>query len=295
VIARVDTQARALIGPTRTAEGATLGQAGAVFTRTLATLANGRAIVSLGPSGITVLPWNFDAALSAPHIDAVVNAADYSRAIAPGSLVSLFGKNLNPVSAGSSEMPLPTALGESCLTVNGALAPVMFVSPTQVNAQLPYLLSGSATLTLRTPGGVSDNYILNIVPAAPAVFRTAVDDGTEFPSVVRSSNGMLSTFSNPVHRGDTIVIYAEGLGNTLPLVEAGAPAPSEPAAAPVSAPELSLGGAGMPVVAAALAAGQAGVYRIEARVPGWAPTGMQVPLTIRQESGSTTFYVRVVE
>ena len=60
------------------------------------------------------------------------------------------------MSQSSRQVPLPTVLGESCLTVNGQPVPVMYVSPRQINAQLPFAVDGNTQLVLRTPGGVSD-------------------------------------------------------------------------------------------------------------------------------------------
>ena len=296
VIERVDLGTGAALSPTRTVEAPNLGQTGAAFTRTLAPLANGNAMVSLSASGFTVLPWNYGAAVAPPHIDSVVNAADFTAAVAPGSLISLFGQNLNPVNLATAEMPLPTALGDSCLTVNGALAPMLFVSPTQVNAQLPYYLDGRVTMVLHTPGGVSNNFAITMAATAPGVFR-AVIAGTdlEVPTVVRLTNNLLVTPSNPVHRGDTIVIYATGLGLTVPAVDAGAPAPLDPLAVAEIPPELDLGGVGLPVLYAGLTPGYAGLYQINARVPSWVPTGMSVRLTIGQGTASTSVSVRVVE
>ncbi|MGC9970377.1 MAG: hypothetical protein ABSE56_07290 [Bryobacteraceae bacterium] len=296
VIERVDLETGVALNPTRTVEAPNLGQTGAAFTRTLAPLANRNVIVSLSASGFTVLPWNYEAAVPPPHIDAVVNAADFTAAVAPGSLISVFGQNLSPVNLASAEMPLPTALGDSCLTVNGALVPMLFVSPTQVNAQLPYNLDGNVTIVLHTPGGVSDNFVITMADAAPGVF-TAILDGTGFtvPTVVRAANNLLVTPSNPVHRGDAIVIYLTGLGRTLPEVVAGAPAPWEPLAVAELAVELDLGGVALPVLYAGLTPGYAGLYQINAQVPSWVPTGMSVRLTIRQGTSSTSLSVRVVE
>jgi uncharacterized protein (TIGR03437 family) len=277
-------------------EAPNLGQPGAAFTRTLAPLGNRNVFVSLSASGFTVLPWNYEAAVRPPHIDAVVNAADFTEGVAPGSLVSVFGQNLSPVNLATSEMPLPTALGDSCLTVNGALVPMLFVSPDQINAQLPYNLDGNVTIVLHTPGGVSDNFVIAMTDAAPGVF-TAILDGTGYtvPTVVRATNNLLVTPSNPVHRGDAIVIYLTGLGRTLPEVAAGAPAPREPLAVAEVPVELDLGGVALPVLYAGLTPGYAGLYQINAQVPSWVPTGMSVRLTIRQGSSSTSLSVRVVE
>jgi uncharacterized protein (TIGR03437 family) len=193
----------------------------------------------------------------------------------------------------SREMPLPTALGESCLTVNGVPVPVLFVSPGQINAQVPFNVEGTVTMVLRTPGGVSDNFNLVVLPSAPGVFRSAAGPVSDVPTVVRANNNQLVTLSNPVHRGDHIVIYLTGLGRTNPPVDAGVPAPSETATLlPTS---VSLGGTDLAVEFAGLSPGQVGVYQINAQVGGFVPLGVEVPLSITQGGGTTTVAVRVVD
>ena len=121
----------------------------------------------------------------AAQITSVVNAGDRGTDIAPGGLISVFGTQLSPVNMATSEIPLPTALANSCLSVNGLPVPILFVSPNQVNAQMPYQAIGDVTLILRTPGGQSDNYNLVIEPNAPSVFMATVGPDTNVPTVVR--------------------------------------------------------------------------------------------------------------
>jgi uncharacterized protein (TIGR03437 family) len=265
------------------------------FTRTLAPLSNSSAIVSLTTSGFTVLPWQYDAAVAPPQITAVVNAADFTQPVAPGGLITLFGHQLSPVNLATSEMPLPTALGESCLTVNGTPVPMLFVSAGQVNAQLPFEVSGSATLVLHTPGGISDNYNLNILSTAPSIFFTGTaGPNTNIPLVIRTTNNQLVTLSNPVHPGDHLVMYATGLGLVTPDVPVGMPGPSDPPAVAQVQPIVTIGGVSMPVVYAGLVPGDVGVYQIEVVVPIHIPEGFNIPLVISQGSGGTTLLVRVV-
>ena len=80
-------------------------------------------------SGFTVLPWNYEAGVAPPVLDRVVNAADFTKPVAPGGLASVFGSQLSPMTLASTDVPLPTVLADSCLTVNGAVVPVIFVSP----------------------------------------------------------------------------------------------------------------------------------------------------------------------
>lgn len=295
-IQRVDPSSSNALRSTRMAEAPLLSETGRPFTRTLAPLYGRQAIVSLTTSGVTVLPWNYDAAVAPPRIDRIVNAADFSQNTAPGSLISLIGSNLSPVSQASSTTPLPTALGESCLTVNGVPVPMLFASGEQINAQIPYQVDGNVTLILRTPGGVSDNFNLTILPAAPSIFRSGTSGPeTQLPAVVRARNNEIVTVSNPIHRDDVISIYLTGMGNTSPAVEAGFPGGSNPIATPLIAPTVRLGGVSLPVEFAGLAPGQVGVYQINARVPRNAPTGFDIPLNVAQGGQGTSVPVRVVE
>lgn len=309
IIQRVDLSGGRSIRTARVAEAPLLPESGSqtqstgnvqqgwsqVFTRTVAPLYTRKGIVSLTQSGITMLPWDFDAAVAAPRIERVVNAADGSGPVAPGSLVSIYGSNLSPVNQASQQMPLPTALGESCLTVNGVPVPVVYVSSSQINGQVPFQTDGNVTMLLRTPGGVSDNFNLTVLPTAPTIFRNVeVADQTDLPAVFRSSNGLAVTQANPIHRGDTISLMLTGMGRTSPAVENGAPAPGDPLAAVVTPARVTLGGAELTVEFAGLAPGSVGVYQVTARVPANAPLGLDVPLTLTQGSGSTTVPVRVV-
>jgi hypothetical protein len=98
-----------------------------------------------------------------PKVDpaGVVNGASYAQPIAPGSLVSIFGTNLAATTMTAQETPLPTELAGTSVTLNGIKAPLLFVSPSQINLQAPSSLSISysaytqATVTVITAVGSS--------------------------------------------------------------------------------------------------------------------------------------------
>jgi uncharacterized protein (TIGR03437 family) len=297
IIQRMDLQSGNGSGISRVVEAPLLSDptTSTGFTRTLAPLASRSAIVALTTSGFTVLPWNYDAAVAPPKIDQVVNAADFSKPIAPGGLITVFGSNLSPISQGSTGGSLTNALADSCLQVNGLGVPVLFVSPTQINAQLPNF-DGNTTLVLNTPGGVSDNYNLTILPTAPSVFRipTSGPDGTT-AAIVRASNNELVTPSNPVHRTDILIIYATGLGRTTPEVPAGMRAPTDQLSVVQTPAVVTIGGVSVAVEFAGLAPGFVGLYQINVRVNGRVPLGLSMPLVISQGASSTSVPVRVVE
>lgn len=300
VIQRVNLTAPVSARPTRISEAPLLASAQPVvgFVRTLAPLPNRNGILSLSTSGLTVLSWEYDAAVADPLIQKVVSAADGSSGVAPGGLISVLGKDLAPVNLATSEMPLPTALGDSCMTVNGVLVPIVFVSPTRINGQLPVDVSGQGTLVLHTPAGVSNTFTFGIQSAAPAAFNVDVQGwDTQMPTVVRATNNLIVTPTNPVHYDDWLVIYVTGLGPTVPGVGSGLPGPAAPDLAEVLVkPQVTLGGVSLPVAFAGLAPGEVGVYQINAQVPfKEVPTGMEIPLTISQGSYTTTINVRVVK
>ncbi|HUA19896.1 MAG TPA: hypothetical protein VMB25_14195 [Bryobacteraceae bacterium] len=281
---------------TQMVEAPLLGTTTSPFTRTVAPLYDRSAILNLTVSGVTVLPWNFAASVTPPNITSVVNAADFNANVAPGGLISVFGTSLSPTNMASSELPLPTALANSCLSVNGQPVPILFVSPNQANAQMPYEAIGNVTLVFRTPGGTSDNFNLVVQPNAPSVFQVNAGPLTNVPTIVRNDNGQLVTDSNPVHRqsGVALVIYLTGLGPTAPAVADGMPAPSNPLSVSLTVPAITLGGVDLPLLYSGLAPGLVGVDQINVSVPFNVPTGTSVPLVITQGTLSYSTAVRVV-
>jgi uncharacterized protein (TIGR03437 family) len=195
-------------------------------------------------------------------------------------------------------MPLPTALADSCLTVNGLPMPILFVSPTQVNAQIPFQTVGNVTMILRTPGGTSDNYNLQILPGAPSVFQVDVpgQQNVTVPAIIRNDDGGLVTDSHPIHRksNTALVIYGTGLGQTAPAVQSGMPSPASPLAVALNQPTVTLGGVQLPLLYFGLTPGEVGVNQINVSVPSSVPVGFE-PLVISQQGSSTTLTVRVVD
>jgi uncharacterized protein (TIGR03437 family) len=267
------------------------------FTQSLVVLQDGSAFISLTTSGVVVLPPGYAASIAPPQITAVVSGADFKSPAAPGGLISVFGTNLSPTNQATSEIPLPTALASSCLTVNGQPIPLIFVSPTQVNAQMPFQAIGDVVMVVHTPAGVSPNFNMVVPPAAPAVFLSgSAGPLTDLPTVIRQSTNLLVTASNPVHVGDMLVIYLTGMGAVTPVVGNGLPGPQNPLSMAVSPPTVTLGGVSMSVQFAGLAPGEVGVYQINATVPGNAPQGLSVPLVVSQgDSTQTINNLRVVQ
>jgi uncharacterized protein (TIGR03437 family) len=310
VIEKFDLTQLTAINPVRTVESpllasafttAPVGQIGQTilpFSRTLALFPQ-QSIILLSTSGFTGLAWNYDATAAGPQpaVAAVESAADGSPAIAPGGLISIYGTGLSPSSESAGQIPLPDTLASACVSVNSEVIPLFYVSPTQINAQLPFDAAGGGSLVVRTPGGTSAAFALTVFPAAPTVFR----DGTAGPitglaAVFRANdNYSLVTLSNPIHPNDILVIFATGMGLTSPEPATGDVAPSNPLAVVSDVPVVTLGGAPLDLLYAGLAPAEVGVYQVNVEVPWSAPEGMQLPLTITQGGQSTNVQVRVVK
>ena len=112
-----------------------------------------------------------------------VSAASYdsSIALARESIVSGFGENLAPTTQSASDVPLPTTLAGTTVTVRDnlgteRLAPLFFVSPNQINYQIPPdTATGVATIIIRNNGEVLAGEEASIVNVAPAVFAATAD------------------------------------------------------------------------------------------------------------------------
>ena len=307
VIQRVDLYTLESIRPTLMVEAPVLystlsatppiGQIGQTilpFTRTLAPLSNRTSIVSLSVSGFVVLPWDFDAAVAKPVITSVVNSVD-GGGLAPGTLVTIRGANLSSMSAVTNEVPLPTTLAEACFTVNNFLVPLFSVSPAEVRGQLPYDVAGAANIIARSAGGTSDPFPITILSGAPAIFRNGTaGPETGLAAVYRTKNNQLATLANPIHPEETIVIYVTGLGRTSPQVPNGTSAPDSPLHLASESVRVTLGEVPLAVEFAGLVPGFISVYQINAFVPDQVPIGFGVPLTVSQQSYSTTISMRVV-
>ncbi len=279
------------IAATPTGEGST-----SVFVRALALQSNRNQALILSVSGLIALPLNFDQPVATPLISRVVSAADGVSAPASGGLITLYGTNFTGANLAATQFPLSGTLGDVCITANGQPIPLLYVSSTQVNGQMPYEATGSVTMILRNRSAASDTFNVAVNPVSPAVFLSGQAGGiTNLPTVFRGADNLLVTPANPVRRGDVLVIYLTGLGSTSPGIGTGAPAPFSPPVSVSLTPTVRLGNFQLPLFYAGATPGTAGVYQINANVPPGVPIGLSIPLVIQQGTATFSTNVRVVE
>jgi uncharacterized protein (TIGR03437 family) len=84
---------------------------------------------------------------------------------------SIFGENLARTTMFAPAGPLPQSLGGLTLSINGVAAPLLFVSPGQINAQAPFGLAiGPAIAVLQSADASPVAIPFSIAPAAPGIF-----------------------------------------------------------------------------------------------------------------------------
>jgi uncharacterized protein (TIGR03437 family) len=252
----------------------------------------------------------------APVVNAggVVNNGSYAaQGVAPGSIVAIFGSNLAAAVAISDTIPLSTSLGTvTSVTFNNVPAPLYFVGPTQLDAQLPYEslegtnTSGTVNIVVTTNTGSSAAQTVNVIQTLPGIF-TVNQRGTGQAIATDNADAALAApvgsipgaTSHPFsigtqgQNGHALVIWCTGLGAVTPPIADGAN--SYVNGVPtlrhsvVQPPELVVlvGGVPAQVLFSGLAPGFVSEFQIDVLLGPGTPTGNAVPVQI-QVNGLTT-------
>ncbi|MBI4480074.1 MAG: hypothetical protein HY651_08640 [Acidobacteria bacterium] len=239
---------------------------------TLETVQQNFKVAAVAASGGTSLPVLFN--------QGVVETAGLSqgRPLVPGGIISLFGLNMAPPGtlAFASAVPLEQSLAQTSVRIGNVNAPLYFVSPQQINAQLPFeaVPGETVTVVLNVNGRLAAPQQYQIAPAQPGIFSAAGN------AAVLDEQSRLITSQNPARIGKTIQIIASGLGITNPAVASGAGSPS--GSSTQIAVEVTIGGVPATVVSQELVPGLVGLYQVKATVPAGVTPGDAVPLVITQ-------------
>ncbi|MBK9171166.1 MAG: hypothetical protein IPM24_27420 [Bryobacterales bacterium] len=221
--------------------------------------------------------WRPNLAPPAVRPGNVRHASTYEPFASSGAIVSIFGWNLASETAEAEGPELPNTLAGVQVTLNGMTAPLYFVSPGQINAQIPFtIVSDQVTVIVRRGALFSEAVTLPLKTASPGVLVAA--DGT---ALALRPDGSLVTRENPARRGEPTTIFGIGLGPVFPLVGPGLPAPVDPLSRVRFLPRVLLGDTPAPVGFAGLAPGFVSLYQVNLDIPAAAPRGAAVPLTLR--------------
>ncbi len=212
-------------------------------------------------------------------INLVTDAASYAPRVAPGALASIFGSDLANSTQSATTFPLPKSMAGVTVYVNSTAAPLLYVSQTQINFQVPSsIAAGTASLTVDLDGGTSATYQLTVVPSAPGIFQDASNHALAQNLVNQSYS--TNSDSNPVPSGAVLVVYFSGPGAVNNPVPDGTAAPVSPIATATATATATIGGVTAKVDFAGLTAGFAGLAQADIVVPSLGTGDYPLVLTI---------------
>jgi uncharacterized protein (TIGR03118 family) len=216
-----------------------------------------------------------------PAIGAIVSGASFAaNPLAPGSIAALFGTNLTD--NGSSCLPpacnptfrsdkrLNASLAGAQVEVNGVPVPMFYATPIQLGIQIPVELTagGTASVQVIVDGQSSTASTLNVGAFSPGIFTGAITHADNTAVVA----------ANPAMAGETVTIYATGLGQASSAVPTGE-VPSGTVTT-LTTPTVTIDGIPAQVQFSGLAGCCVGVNLINVLVPSGIRTGTTVPIIV---------------
>jgi uncharacterized protein (TIGR03437 family) len=202
---------------------------------------------------------------------AVQNAAGATpvNGVAPGSVVSVYGLNLANNTLASPSTPLAQTLLNVTATLGEQIVPLFFVSPQQINLQLPYETQlGPQILVLHQQGQPDVNAVFSALRNAPGIFSITHSDGSEVTAASPAASGevltVIGTGFGPYDRNppDGILIPTDSNFNLLDLVT------------------VTVGGVSANVLSSGPSLSSIGGNVATFQVPASLPTGTSVPLNV---------------
>ena len=205
----------------------------------------------------------------------ITNAASgQQNIVAPGSLITVYGTgslNIPPAS-----YPIPTNVGGVTMSINNVLAPLLFASGGQINAQVPFEVSaGAGALSLTSGGTVAGSTNFLVQSVAPGLFLLG-----QGRAAVLNEDYSINAENQPAAAGSYISAYMTGLGpvdNPVPTGQAASTNPLSRVTSPVTA---TIGGQPATVLFAGLAPGFAGFYQVNLMVPQLQPGDYALQITV---------------
>jgi uncharacterized protein (TIGR03437 family) len=150
--------------------------------------------------------------------------------------------------------------------VNSSAVPLLYVSETQINFQVPSnVAAGTASLYVNRDGGTSAPFNFTVVTSAPGIFQDSSNHAVA-QNLVNDSYSTNSD-SNPVPSGAVLVVYFSGVGAVNHPAPDGSPAPVSPVATATATATATIGGVSATVDFAGLTAGFAGLAQADIVVP----------------------------
>lgn len=192
------------------------------YTGTITVAGSGSAT---GTSTITV---SLTVTAPLPTVSKITNAGSFATAaaVSPGEIITLFATDAqHPIGPSTavgltldSTGKVATTIGGTQVLASGFACPMIYASATQISAVVPYEVAGfvfsGTDILVKYLGQTSNAVHVNVATTAPGLF-TLNSSGTG-PGAILNGNGSVNSSSNPASKGDTVVLYLTGEGQTTP-------------------------------------------------------------------------------
>ena len=252
--------------------------------------------VGLTPGAVISGPISgtFDPTPTIRNSEGVLSATGYGgfTSIAPGTWMEIYGVNLATTqtqvwtASNFNNNTAPTTLATTSVTVGGQPAYIYFVSPGQINAQVPTgIATGNQPVVVTTAGGTGSAYTVNVNAVEPGVlaipafvykgqqYAVSVFSNTltfDFPTAI---SGSATQQASP---GNFLTFYGVGFGPVTPTIAAGQAVTQ---ANNLSGVTVSIGGVPATVSYAGEVASDVGLYQFNVVVPN-IPANAAAPVVI---------------
>jgi uncharacterized protein (TIGR03437 family) len=262
-------------GASYTGDGGVGTAAGMSFPRGLAVDASGTVYVADSQNNVirTLTPT-----FPAISPNGVTNAASYATKVSPGALASVFGSAFGVATYQADDgYAWPLTANQVSVKVNGVAAPLYFVSPGQINFQVPWETptTGTVNVSVVVNGGSSNVVAVPVGTAAPGLFYLP----TGAAIVQNTPSYTLNDSTNPAPVGSTIIAYLTGSGPVSPAVKNGTPTPDSPYTMATSTATAKIGTQTASVAFTGLTPGFVGLAQMNIVVPSGLAAGVY-PLTV---------------
>ncbi len=222
-------------------------------------------------------------AAAAPSIDHITTAGafgGYAAVASPGSWIEIYGSNLAGTTRAWATSDFngsaaPTALDGVSVTIGGAAGYISYVSPGQINVNLPdSISSGPIPVVVSYQGQSSAAATIAIRPQQPGLLAPAsfLVNGKQYVTAIHSSSGSYvgngsvpNVPAAPAVAGEILTLYGIGFGSVKSPPVGGAVASGQNALA--SSFSITIGGATATVQYAGLAPGAVALYQFNVVVP----------------------------
>ena len=221
------------------------------------------------------------ASSTGPQVLDVTDAATFlsEGRVAPGQHVNIWGRDLSPFVFGDvfngSLGAFPTTWGGRRFLFDGIPAPITYMETGFVNIIVPFAVEGRSSVTFTveaSTGEVSNAVQLSVASTLPRLKQAA---GRAL--VFRAGTANLITQANPAARGETVVFWMHGGGQTNPANTDGVPTSAAQTTRPV---RVLVGGVQAATGYAGNAPGNVGLFQMDVTIPPTAPVGDNVDVQV---------------